>query len=67
MIILVQVLKWEPRQIFEHNLQAEEVQDYRFQTIRDSYNSKSSESLEAQMEENDDEDVALAWLGNLNW
>ena len=39
---------------------------YRFQAIRDCYNSKSSESLEPQMEEAD-EDVALARLGNLNW
>ena len=45
--------------MFEHNLQAEEVQGYRFQPIRDSYISKLSESLEAQMEEAD-EDVALA-------
>ena len=53
-------------EFIEHNLQAEEVQGYRFQAIRDCYNSKSSESLEAQMEEAD-EDVALARLGNLNW
>ena len=33
---------------------------------RDCYNSKSSESPDAQMEEAD-EDVALALLGNLNW
>ena len=51
------MLRREPRRIFEYNLKAEEVQGYRFQRIRDSYNSKSSESLEAQMEEAD-EDVA---------
>ena len=35
--------------IFEHNLQAEEAQGYRFQPIQDSYNSKPRESLEAQI------------------
>ena len=53
------MLRREPRRIFEYNLKAEEVQGYRFQRMRDSNNSKSSESLEAQMEEVD-EDVALS-------
>ena len=59
----------KPRRIFEHNLQAEVAQGYRFQPIQDSYNSKSKESLEAQISPLDDEDeyVALARLGNLNW
>ena len=53
-------------EFIKRNVQSEEVQGYRFQPRWASYNSESSESLEAQMEEAD-EDVALAWLGNLNW
>ena len=51
-------------EFIEHNLQEEEVQSYRFQTIRESYDSESSEFQEAQMEE---ADVTLARLSNLNW
>ena len=40
--------------IFEHNLQAEEAQGYRFQPIQDSYNSKSREAQISQMEEEDE-------------
>ena len=52
-------------EFFNYNLEAE-VRGYRFQPIQDSYYSKSREYLKAQKEE-DDEYVALARLGNLNW
>ena len=53
-------------EFIERNLKGEEVQSYRNQPIRESYDSESSEFLEAHMEEAD-EDVSLARLSNLNW
>ena len=53
-------------EMFEHNLQAEEAQGYRFQPIQDSYNSKSRESLDAQISQMEEEDEYCMWL-LLDW
>ena len=53
-------------EMFEHNLQAEEAQGYRFQPIQDSYNSKSRDSLEAQISQMEEENEYCMWL-LLDW